>query len=331
MSSLSIASIQRSYDESINVGDLYKIGSAIGICIERSPQPFVSDVEFDGPGTSVTAKFKILQPGKIHVWNELTLAPTADDYSSTDDGLGEEAVCGVIASAHSHLFKLSVGAFSVERPARAIEIGFRSNLSVRSSGITNFNSLVTRDDFEGNKVPDDSYQAYIDAEFCGGMEDGEDTDGDTYRKEILPGKYTASDTRYSFFKISYRPIDETNFIELDHVYGIRSATGVNVYNYLRLKFLDSKRREFRLMPVSAWEIRSGEAPGNLYVMDPHVESVFTVIDKGVEIQGNGEQVARNFETFMIKAFQNENSVQLGMGLEDDPENHNYVDGWARVA
>ena len=78
--------------------------------------------------------------------------------------------------------------------------------------------------------------------------------------DFRPGTYSASDTRYSFFRILYRDIDSTSpdFNASTNLYGVRSATGVDVYNYLRFKFGASKRREFRFMPVSSWEIRAAK-------------------------------------------------------------------------
>ena len=334
-----IASKQRTFDERINVGDLYKVGSAVAICTARSSSPFISNLDFDGDGETVEATFEVIEPGAVHTWDEQTLEADETDYkSNSDEGLGEDAQVGVLGSASSHAFRLSVGAFSIERPAYVVEVGFRSNLSVSSSGIANFNSLETVEEYTGSQVPKGSYQAYVDAEYCGGQEDGIPNSKDTYRKEVTPGRYTASDTRYSFFRISYRDIDQQSFRELRNLYGVRSATGVNVYNYLRFRFSNNRRREFRFMPVTAWEIRANKAQGDLYVMDPHVANRFSLRDEGVVVEGNGEKVERDQEVFQIKAFRNPNGrmgeadyIQLGMAVEDDGENHNYVDGWARLA
>ena len=333
----SIASRQRTFDESINVGDLYRIGSAIGICVERSDFPFISDIEFDEDGRDVIAKFKILEPGKVHIWEKDVVETDTGTYESKNSepkGLRDEGVEGVIASQYSQMFRLAVAAFSVERPAYVIEVGLRSNLQLRSSGITNFNSLISSIYDEGFRVPNGSYQSFVDARYCAGLEDGGDKPlNKAWRQTIKAGRYSAVDTRYSFFRILYRPINKQQFTALKDLYGVRSATGVNVYNYLRFIFDEDLRREFRFVPVSGWEVRSGEAAGDLYVLDPHVTGTFEVTGQGVTVQGNGEKVPRTQEQFQIKAFKNGNSndVQLGMAMHDDPENLNYVDGWARLA
>ena len=328
-----IASIQRGYDEGINVGDLYRAGSAIVVCIERD-DIFVSDVDFDGSGESMTAKFKVIKAGKVHVWEEdsVNRQTVNDDGDISNYDQPREAT---LCSEYSQLFRLLVGAFSVERAFKTIEVGLHSNIGLKSSGATNFNSLITRDFFDGSSgVPtlDGSYQAYVDAVFCGGLDDGEN-EGD-YRREVKPGRYNASDTRYSFFRILYRDIDsDTNdFTPSDNLYAVRSATSVDVYSYIRFKFDDSKRREFRFMPVSSWEIRSGTAEGELYAIDPHDNTQYSFTENGFKIEFLGVKISRPDEEFQVKAFKNpnENGIQLGIAPHDDEDN-TYVDAYARIA
>ena len=335
----SVSSIQRGFDESINVGDLYRAGSAVVVCIDRD-DPFISDTDFDGDGQSMTAKFKVIEPGKVHVWTEDSIKKQSvnddGDINNYDWGRYNEAgteLVTAICSDRSQLFRMLVGAFSVERAFKTLEVGLHSNVSLRSSGITNFNSLVSRDNFSGDDgVPalNDSYQAYVDAVYCGGLDDGENN-GD-YRREVTPGTYSAADTRYSFFRILYRDIDSdsSGFDASTNLYGVRSATGVDVYNYLRFKYNDSKRREFRFMPVSSWEIRSGEASGDLYAIDAHDSTELTVTENGYMLQFVGEQVTLN--DLELKTFKNPNAnnVQLGVAPHDDTGEF-YVDRYARIA
>ena len=193
----SISSLQRGFDENINVGDLYKIGSALAICIDRTDDPFISDHDFDGDGVSVTAKFKIIQEGKCNLWNE---AAITKNKSSQKDG--------TYASTHGQIFRLAMGGFSIERAAQVIEVGLRSAVGLKSSNIAHFNSLEKGDDKRGDDgIPDDSYQAWVDAEYVGGVEGGPQRPmEEAYRVEVTPGKYSAADVRYSFFRIEYRDI-----------------------------------------------------------------------------------------------------------------------------
>ncbi len=292
----SISSEQRTYDEAINVGDLYKAGSAIVICTDRT-DPFISDVDYDGDGTTVTAKFEVIRKGKVHVWKD-------SDMNTPPAGKSEKREA-TICSEHSQLFRLMVGAFSVERAFKAVEVGLHSNVRLQSSGVTNFNSLVTVDWFKGQSgVPslDGSYQAYIDAVYCSGLDDSESTDDDSYRKDVRPGTYSSSDSRYSFFRIRYRDIDDEAFTDSDNLYGVRSSTGVDTYCYMRFLFTQSRRREFQLLPVASWEIRSGEATGKLYALDAHSQNEESVDEKGFTLEFVGEEVERSTETFTLKAF-----------------------------
>ena len=334
-----VSSIQRGFDELINVGDLYRAGSAVVVCIDRE-DPFISDTDFDGDGQSMTAKFKVIEPGKVHVWTEDSIKKQAvnddGDISNYDWGRynedGSELITS-ICSDRSQLFRMLVGSFSVERAFKTLEVGLHSNVGLKSSGVTNFNSLVSRDNFDrddGVPTLDDSYQAYVDAVYCGGLDDGDN--GGDYRREVTPGKYSAADTRYSFFRIFYRDIDSTStdFSPSTNLYGVRSATSVDAYNYLRFKFDDSKRREFRFIPVSSWEIRSGEATGGLYAIDAHDNTELTVNENGFDIQFVGEQVT--LDDLELKTFKNpnDNNIQLGIAPHDD-EGEYYVDRYARIA
>ncbi len=293
-----IASLQRGYDERINVGDLYRAGSALVICTSRSAVPFKSDadVQSAGSGTSVTHQFKVLEGGQIHVWQSSTLQN------------GPNEVNGRTATESSHLLQTAIASFSLERPARTIEIGFKSVLGLKSSGIANFNSLTIPSNYSGEY---DQYQEYVDSEFCGGQEDGDDPEDDSYRKEILAGKYSSTDDRYSFFLIQYLDSDEDSYVTVDRVFGIRSQTSQPVYNYLRIRFPDSQRREMRFIPVSGWEIRNsiGGAASDLCILDPHIEEKITITTSdGASFIFNGiDGLARTSQSLGINAFGNLNS------------------------
>ena len=341
-----IASIQRGFDEMINIGDLYKAGSAIVVCTGRTDEPFVSDVDYDGDGTEVRATFEVISggDGAVHFWDQSTLEHQGENENNGST-IDNDFDTGKLCSEYSQIFKLLVAAFSVERAFNTIEVGLHSNVGLSTSGSVNFNSLITREYHEsgteddGPGVVDGSYRAYVDAEYCGGMPDGgEDTE--TYRKEIKAGRYSAADTRFSFFRILYRDIDANNFVASDNLYAIRSATGVDVYNYLRFIFTDAddnpinKRREFRFMPVSSWEIRSEEEEGDLYAIDAHNSTEQRVEENGFVIEFVGEPVDRSAEEFSVKAFQppqpRENgTLRLGRAPVDDDTS--YVDSYARIA
>ena len=309
-----IASIQRGFDESINVGDLYRIGSALAVCIDRD-DPFISSTEYEGEeGNTMEAKFQVVDNGnkelpgpargQIEVFDE-------DDINPDESAV----VQGKLATETSHIFRVSVGAVALERAARVIEIGFRSTLGIKSSGITNFNGLEARERFNGDssddvQVADGSYQAYVDAEYCGGMDDGEDTNDDTYRNEIIAGKYSASDDRYSFFRLWYRNLDANSFTQSTDLYGFRNQTSQPVYNYMRIQFEDAQRRELRFEPITGWEIRDNRATGSLFVIDSKsTNTIGRRRDGDLRLTFQGEEIAREAASFEIQAFTNRGDVQ----------------------
>ena len=300
-----ISSLQRGYDERINVGDLYKAGSALLICTERSNEPFVSEVDGDGVGNTVTHTFKCIEEGAVNVWQESTLQRdpyyTEDDYENNPDHPAKNA------TETSHMMQVSIASFALERAARTIEIGFRSTLGVKSSGIANFNTLVIPPEYQGQYR---NYQEYVDSEFCGGQEGGDDPEDSAYRKEIIAGRYTSADDRYSFFKIQYRDGDQISFTTLDECFGIRSQTSQSVYNYLRIRFPDSKRRELRFIPLSGWEVRNSKGGGasTLLLLDPHVATKVVKTSGDVQLVFNGiDDLDRSSEVLGINAFANLNT------------------------
>ena len=104
-----------------------------------------------------------------------------------------------------------------------------------------------------------------------------------WQQKNLSGEYTASDERYSFFRIGYRTADERKYKYSKNLYGIRSQTGVSVYNFMRFEFGDTLRREFRIIPITGWEVRSGEASGDLYIIDWHQDEYTAIKDFGVDV------------------------------------------------
>ena len=300
-----ISSLQRGYDEAINVGDLYKAGSALVICTGRSSSPFESEADGNGSGNTVTHTFEVIEGGIIDKWKGSTLE--RGPYFDTDDYEDNPDYRAKNATETSHLLRCAIASFTLERAARTIEIGFKSRVGMKSNGIANFNSLKVPPRYEGEY---DNYQEYIDAEFCGGQEDGDDPEEEAYRKEIIAGKYTSFDDRYSFFKIQFRDADQTNFTTISECFGIRSQTSQDVYNFIRLRFSSEKRRELRFVPLSGWEIRNskGMGAGDLMLLDPHIDNKVIRTSGSVQLIFNGsENIGRTSAALGINAFSNQNT------------------------
>ena len=267
-----VASRQRSNDEQINYGDIYRIGSALAICRNRTNAVFVSDADNEpvGGGTTTTATFNVIRGGHSHVWSPSTLQ-SAGGYNATQK---------------SHIMQSAEAIFSTERQGRIVEVGIRSSLQVNIGGLCNFK------DARG-------YER-IDYDACD-KDNGKDVE-DANLTNFTSGQYSTYETRYSFFRVSYRVAGSDDaYTDMFQLFGVRSTTGVAVYNYLRFEFPEERRWEIRMTPVSGWEVRSGFAPGTLEVLDPHMGNLRTAVSGSVSVHYTGEQVPRTENTFAIQS------------------------------
>ena len=300
-----VASRQSSWDQLINVGDLYKLGSALAICIDRSEQPFVSEAENEpvGSGVDVEAQFKIIERGEVHTW------------TGSDIRKGSMQDPGQNATEFSHLMKVAVGNFITEKPGRVVEIGLRSNLQVSFGGLCNFRDAQTYEQ--------------IDEQACLAFQPGDADDAKPIN--FVSGSYTGPEQRYSFFAIEWRIAGSgDNYQRIDRTFGVRSTTGAAVYNYIRFEFPFNRRYEFRMIPLSGWEVRNGRASGELSVLDYAVDNVVDYFDSatGAIIQYNGEVIPNNENTFSIKVLRPPNKIDLGNFLDEiDPGSNNPKKGW----
>ena len=130
-----VASRQTAFDEAIVIGELYKIGSAIAICVDRSDASFQSAA--DGTAQSTFGTFQVVRAGAM------TAAPGLD-------GTGN-------ATNTSQIFRLARGTFVTQYPCQVVEIGLRSTVGISVNGLTNVIEKSGTDDLD--------YE-YIDALSC---------------------------------------------------------------------------------------------------------------------------------------------------------------------
>ena len=299
-----VSSRQRSIDEQLNYGDLYRIGSALGICVSRSEEAFVSQADGTGVGTTISAVFEIIRPGYVDSYGAGTL---------TGDG-------GTSATATSHVMQTAEANVSTERQGRIVELGFRSQMQINISGLCNFK--------------DGRDYAQIDRDACDN--DNNQIAENANLLRFNSGTYSTYETRYSFFRIAYRVAGTDDaYTELSQLFGIRSTTGVAVYNYLRFEFPEERRWDIRITPISGWEIRSGRQSGSLEVLDPHYNNIRTVSSAGVTVRYTGETVSRSQSTFGIESLNGRNVVGCALVCNDgnfQADDAGYMaDAWARLA
>lgn len=294
-----VAGRQKQYDELITIGQLYKIGSALAICSNRDAQPFLSDADQTptGGGRDMTATFTVVRSGAV----DFVSLNDADNSSSR------------IASSTAHIMRCAIANIVTERGSRMIEIGLRSRLQLSVSGICNFR--------------DSKPYSQIDAEACDNFL-GDDADG-ANPVNFNSGTYTGPEMRYSFFRISYRVASSNAFFtEIGTIFGTRGATGVDVYNYIKLDFTFENRYEIRIEPLTSWEIRTGAASGDLAVLDYAVQNTQIINEGGVQIEFSGEIIPRSVDSFGVSVFYPKDGNQLALNREDSPY---YVDSYAKIA
>ena len=112
------------------------------------------------------------------------------------------------------------------------------------------------------------------------------------------------------------------------MFGVRSATGVSVYNYIRFEFPATNRWELRFTPVSSWEVRGNTATGNLEILDPHANNIRRIQSDDVDIRYTGVSVLRNDGTFRLSSLTTPDGQDLGPVFDDGAY---YADQWARAA
>ena len=294
-----VAGRQRNYDEGISLGELYRVGSAVAICTARTEAAFVSESDNSGVGGSqaVTATFEVVREGQVNVYSQATIE---------GDG-GKNATNG------SHIYKFAEAVFSTDREARVVEVGLRSNVQLQISGLANF-----RDAHSYTRCDNEACFDY----------NGQNADG-IEAIVFQSGTYSSPDTRYSFFRVSYRVAGTDDvFTDLEQLFGVRSATGVALYNYLRFEFPTASRWEVRLTPVSSWEVRNNIATGDLEVMDPHINTIREVVSGDVTIRYTGLSVSRSAGSFNVASLTTPNGEDLGPQFDDGSF---YADEFARLA
>lgn len=291
---------QRSWDDALSVGDLYKFGSALVVCESRTPDDdvFISEIDQEpiGGGQSMSVMLRVVRAGSA------VLNPTSGTTSATSS---------------SHLYKVAIASFSMPRAAQVIELGLRSTLGVRISGLCNFRDSLSQAEIDGRAC--NYYNGRVYAP-------GASLELSSYQS----GSYSGAEQRYSFFKIGYRVAGSSgDFVYLSQCFGARSLTQQAVYNYIRLQMPAVQRWEFRIEPLSGWEIRNSIATGTLEVLDSRISGIRTLIstdgNEVVTIYYSGEPVARSADIFAIPATRDAN---LGVTLGDTAD---YADAWGKLA
>ena len=319
-----IASRQNSYDDNLSVGELYRIGSAMAICTNRTNKVFISNIESSvlNNGQSVSATFKVVRRGTIYEYTESTLNPPV--YNG-DIGQNPPATAVDVhpCSKTAQIFRCAEGSFSTERVGQVVELGLRSSLGIDINGLTNFADCVYDD---GGTPRARSYQI-IDNQSCLNYK-GDSIDGIS-TINYSNGSYQGPQTQYSFFIVAYREAaTDDNFDELPSLFGVRGQGGTSMYNYMRFDLGTEKRWEFRLTPVSSFEVRTSSR--RLITLDPH--SPINQSQEGdARVEYNGEEIPKSSEYFALPVGKTVDGGELGPVFDDYDTQGYYIDAYARLA
>ncbi len=320
-----IASRQNSYDDNLSIGELYRVGSAMAICTSRTNKVFVSDIEStsSNAGQTVEANFRVVRRGVIAQYTESRLNP-----ATYNGDIGENPPANAVGlkpcSRNPQIFRCAESSFATERVGQVVELGLRSNLGLDVNGLANFGDCIYSDN---GTLRTRTYEI-IDGQACEDYE-GDGIDG-VSSINYQNGTYQSPETQYSFFIIAYREAATDDvFTEFNPFFGIRGQGGTNMYNYLRFDFGEEKRWEFRLTPVSSWEVRSSNK--QLQVLD--YRSPLTNYNQGnATIQYNGAAVNNRLKTFALPVTRTIGSEDIGTGFDDFVQQQGfYVDAYARLA
>jgi hypothetical protein len=317
-----VAGRQKAWDDSLVIGELYKIGSGLAVCDSRSPGVFISEADIaSGSGNPITATFRTVRTGSVSTNSQANIETSGLTWVNTDFSLREWRN---VATTDGHILRCAIASISTTRPCQGVELGIRSRLGIRISGLTNFREALSYEECDNRACLD--YRNDI-------VEQGSVLQTDVYQSNIL----SAPVERYSFFAIYYREAgSEAAFTKLSNAYGVRGATQQNVFNYIQLNMPSVKQWEFQIEPYSGYEVRNTSI-GNLYVLEASLGTRQTVSEVGgVTVVFDGTSITKSADTFAIPTGRRE----LSKGTLSYPRTDNidfpngdysYIDTWGKLA
>lgn len=335
-----VSARQRSADDTLEIGEIYKIGSAIAVLTGRSgnqaftdpDKVFISkaDSTDENEGQDMYYKFTALKAGNVGP----LYSKTNDinyDHGPHKNSAGQllppewvkpgrtelSALSGLrkfnTATKAAQIFRCSIANIVTPRACQVFELGIKSQVGIRVSGICNFRDSPTLrkvNDNAGYKFQGNTY----------------DNDERLNTSIYQSGVIQTAEQRYSFFKIFYREYNGT-FTEIPVSFGVRSMSSEPIFNYIRLAMPSIQRWELRFEPISGFEIRNGLVNEPLIVLDGRLKTEYKFdCGGGITAYLTGVQVPRVRQTFQFRAL--EPDKDIGYGFTDDED---MTDDWGRLA
>ncbi len=281
-----VAGRQQSWDDSIVVGELYKIGTGLAICTNRTNGPFKSEV--DGATLTVEATFKTVRTGVVSTNSQSQIEKDGDTWLNQSlAGSGPEP--RNVATTDGHIMRCAIASVSTTRPCKTVEFGIRSTLGTRINGLTNFDTSKGYNECDNRACLD--YKGNI-------LNEGTVLYTDIHSSNLV----STTTERYSFFYISYRVAGTSGaFTRLNNAYGIRGATSQQIFNYIQLDMPSVKQWEFQIEPLTGYEVRN-HVTSNLYVLDAsYIFGTTQLVSEtgGISVLFTGVQITKSADTFAI--------------------------------
>jgi len=251
---------RQSCDDVLIVGETYLISGAETVCTGSSPQ---SQLWAPGGGDKIYF-FKVLVEGRVRIVSE-NLINSGRNVNPTEGPT---------------ISKLAIANITTTRKLNQVEIGIKSQVWKRFTGMANFAGR-----------PDEQALQQIER------------GGNTFNI----GSYNEYGLRYSIFRLQIREKGTDSWITLDPQTGapfcVKGRTPIDQFNFIRIKFADStKQYEIRLRPLSGGGyLTNGFPSGNpLCVLDArsgemqtHTVNNFTISYKGFREKLTAENATNN--------------------------------------
>ena len=250
---------RQSTDDVIIVGETYLVGGAEASCESESSTNLWTTTN------AKTFRFKVLDAGKTRVVSEGLTNHFPDWKESVLKAFNNP-------SYGPTLTKLTIAHFTTTRKLNQVEIGIKSQVYKRFTGMSNFAG-----------IPD--YNTLYNIEKTGA--------------NYIVGTYSEYGLRYSFFRLEIKEKGETRWLRLldktGMIFAIKGRTPVNQFNFIRVAFPNlAKQYEIRFRPVSGGQYlstqflsnnpvcvldsRTGKAEG--YIVNDNIYGSFEVSFKG---------------------------------------------------
>ncbi len=303
-----ISGRQRSADDALKVGELFKAGSCLAVLEQRTPSSVLFSSEADnqpvGGGQAITARFRVVRAGTVFVTPSTEINPPGSgttqfpervtsnlnwDWTAVDPGPRYAT-----GTSRGHIHRCAIADFTLTKPARILEIGLRSTLGIRGSGFTNLRKVPTIKEI--NRL-------------AGGEREGETLRSGQKLKvaQFQSAARNFNEERFAFYRLSYRAEGSASFVELSTIIGVRGFTSDAQTNGLQLELPSGARcAQIRFEPLSGWEIRSGTAAGLLAVLNSRMTSLQSVADGACTLRYQGEApFTRTQERFSLNAIESD--------------------------